>query len=143
MRRGRGEVGDVERLFAVRFDEKPLMVWGMAGRWNAANAGDDLPVPFDEIDQPRLDQRNEVVREVACRRALVGVRGILVFAALHHIACVGEGPLDRTVRGTSRVPAGVVEVQMAVDDEGYVGRLETLRHEPVLEVRLRARAFSG
>src|SRR6476619_5746750 len=117
MRRRRGEVGDVERLFAVRFDEKPLMVWGVAGRRNAANSGDDLLVAVDEIDEPRLDQRNEVVREVAGRGALVGVRGILVFATLHHIASLGEGPLNRTVLGTSRVPAGVVEVQMAVDDE--------------------------
>src|SRR5262245_65751854 len=98
MRRGRGEIGNVERLLAVRLDQKTLMVRRMSRCRNAPSARDDLPVALDEVDQPRLDQRDEVVREITRRRALIRVRRVLVLATLHHVAGVGERWPNRTVR---------------------------------------------
>src|SRR5919108_906433 len=81
----------------------------------------------------RKGYRLEVRRQVARRRALVGMTGELELAALHHVGSVWEGDSDLTPSTTSRtstilhnlpvgIPSGMIEMQVTVDHPAHVGR---------------------
>src|SRR5690349_6020439 len=95
--------------------------------WEDANARHDLLLSTHKIEPVGLGEWNEVVGEIASRRALVGVRRILVLATLHDVARIGESGPHRTRVVAKRIPAGVIEVQMRVDHERYVSRRNTQR----------------
>src|SRR3954468_19902684 len=107
----------------------------VARRADGANTGGNLPLAIDEVEAFRLSDRHEIVREVAARRPLVRVRGELVLAALHDIAGLWKRGADFAARRTQGVAAGVVEVQMGIDDECNVLGAHAEVEQPVLERR--------
>ena len=91
-----------------------------------------LAVALQQPPAARRRDRLEVVRQVARPGALVGVAGELELAALHHVGGVGKGRAARARRGIvlqlrdrmRGVAAGVVEVQVGVDDPAHVAGQE-------------------
>src|SRR5690349_21472890 len=108
---GRDQVREKERSLAIGVDEQALMPGRVAGSVDGANAGDDLSLALDEIEFAGLEQRNEVVSEIASRRALVGVGREFVFAALHDVARLGKGRTHRIGAIADSVAARVIEMQ--------------------------------
>src|SRR3954466_823166 len=112
----------------------------VARRADGANTGGNLPLAIDEVEAFRLSDRREIVREGAARRPLVRVRGELVLAALHDIAGLWKRNADFAARRTEVFAAGVVEVQMGIDDERAVLGANPDVEQAVLECRRSALA---
>src|SRR5689334_10966635 len=87
------------------------------GRVHRPNSGDDLALPLDEIVSVRLGERDEVVWEVTPGRTLVRVGRELVLARLNDVPRVHECWTETAVGLEHQIAAGVIEVQVRVDDE--------------------------
>src|SRR3954454_15833026 len=105
----------------------------VAGRMERANAGQNLALTLYEVESGRFGDGNEVVREIAPRGALVGVSSKLVLAALNDVPRVRKRKANIAIRIANGVAAGVVEVEMGVDDECDVFRSYADVEKPVLE----------
>ena len=70
----------------IRADQHRLVAGGVAGRRDDAHAGHDLRLAVDELEQPRLAERRDVLLQVAGAVALVRVGRVLPFAPLHDVA---------------------------------------------------------
>ena len=96
--------------------------------------GQHLAVAVQQPPAVRGGDRLEVVRQIARPGALVGVAGELELAALHDVGGVGERRAGRGAAGSFSssgsmrgVAAGMVEVQMGVDDPAHVRAAGTRR----------------
>src|SRR5690554_4746926 len=90
VRTGGHDVGKKDRGLACGLDEDGLVMRGVARRAQHGNAGDDLDVPFDQVELPRVHDRVEVVLEVARLDALVLPVRVLPLPLLHDVACARE-----------------------------------------------------
>ena len=69
MRRGGNQVGDEERLLAVRLEQQSLMVRACVPASECLECRRTISrSPSMKSNDPRFDERNEIVREVAGRR---------------------------------------------------------------------------
>ena len=84
---------------------------------------------------PGLADRHKVVGEVAPGRALVGVRRVVVLPRLHDVSRLGEGEPNGAIPIPVRVAAGVVEVEMGVDDDRHVLGPESRRVQAIFQRR--------
>src|SRR5438477_1928907 len=74
---------------------------------------------IDELELARNLEGRVVVRQIAAAGSLIRGDRILPLATLEHVARAREGGDDPTVIAVG-VPAGVVEVQVRVDDQRYL-----------------------
>src|SRR5436190_5898330 len=112
-----------------------MMVRRVAWRRDRTNARDDLALALDEVEPSGLLDRHKIVREITACRALVGMRRVLVLALLHHVSGVRKRRSKVSLRVARRVSAGMIEMQMTVDDEGDVVDPNAHLSQAVLESR--------
>src|SRR5438477_1114355 len=74
---------------------------------------------IDELELARNLEGRVVVRQIAAAGSLIRGDRILPLATLEHVARAREGGDDPTVIAVG-IPAGVVEVQVRVDDQRYL-----------------------
>src|SRR5690348_7038280 len=94
----------------------------MPRRVHRADPRDDLVLALDEIVSIRFGEGDEVVREIAAGRTLVRVGSELVLALLNDVFRINERWTEAAVRFEHQVAAGMIEVQVGVDDERDVFR---------------------
>ena len=99
--------------------------------------GHDLAIPFYQIEAIRFNDRFPVAPEVARAGSLVRVRSPMVLAFLHHISRIRKRRPHRARRIDVRIATRVIEVQVRVDHERYVGHTMAGRDDRVLEIRAR------
>src|SRR5687768_951494 len=105
---------------------------GVAGCRQDADSGNDLLLSAHDLEAPRGADRLPVIREIARRGSFVGVRRPVQLALLHDVARVAEAQPDLTALVLPRVAAGMVEMQVAVDDERNVVHRKSELREPLL-----------
>src|ERR1043166_3649857 len=111
------------------------MVGRVARRRNQRDPADDLLLAIDEVVPAGLGDRDEVVIEVAGRRAFVGMGSIVVLTLLDDISGLRKRELHLPRRALAGIAAGVVEMQMRVDHQRDVRRRMTEFREAILEPR--------
>ena len=133
MRNGGHQVGDETGLLARALEQDRLVIGHMTGCRDPADAGQDFGVAVDQLER----HAREVVWQVTARGALIGVRGKVQLAALHDVACV------RKCESLARqVAAGVIEMQVRVDDPADVVGTVSQFGQRVFELRPAVRAGS-
>ena len=95
------------------------MVGGVAGRGKQTHPSDDLHLAFYKLDLAGVFKGLEVLGEVGGAGALVGAGGDLPLALRDEVAGAGEGG-DRLAIGDQGVAAGVIEVEVCIDDDVHV-----------------------
>src|SRR5688572_2191412 len=114
MRLHGNEVCEVKRTLAARFDQNALMRGCMPGGRDKPNTLGDFLLTLHKLDLTGSFERRVVTLEVACRRALVWMRSVIVFPMLHDVPRFGERRLEVALRVDIGVTACVVEVEMGV-----------------------------
>src|SRR2546426_9265504 len=118
---GRDEVREKADPLTAALNQYRLVIRHVSGRREAADAGQGLRLAVDERERDRL----EVGREVARRRALVGVARELQLAPLDDVASLWEAQSDATRRIAGGIAARVIEMQVGIDHPADVGVGET------------------
>src|SRR5256885_8936301 len=108
---GRDEVREKADPLTAAPNQYRLVIGHVSGRREAADAGKGLRLAVDERERDRL----EVGREVARRRALVGVARELQVPLLDEVTCPWEAHLGATRRISVGIAARVIEVQVRID----------------------------
>ena len=105
------------------------------------HARHDLGIIVDQIEHAGLCKRHEVLRQVAGAIALMRMRRVVPFAAMHDVARVGEAR-DHADRRCARAvkAADMIEVQVAGEHDVDVVRRQPGFGERMVEVIARARA---
>src|SRR5688500_8385835 len=104
---------------------------GVSGCRDDAHPGDDLLLPADYLEASGGADGLPVVREIARRGSFVGVRRPVQLALLHDVARVAKAQPDVAPLILPGVAAGVVEMQVAVDDERNVVHRKSELREPL------------
>src|SRR5256885_4973601 len=116
--RGRRDEGREEAdPLTAALNQYRLVIGHVSGRRKAADAGKGLRLAVDERERDRL----EVGREVARRRALVGVARELQLPPLDDVAGLWEAQRDATRRIAVGIAARVIEMQVGIDHPADVG----------------------
>ena len=125
MGRGGNEIGEKEgRLTAAR-EFHALHIGGVAGDADKLDSGDDGAIVLEEREPARGCEGREIFPQIAGAIALGGMHGVVEFALLDNILSVRKGG-DDFVAFDARVSAAMVEVEMRVDDDINVARLEAV-----------------
>src|SRR2546429_322468 len=114
---GRDEVREEADPLTAALNQDRLVIGHVSGRREAADAGKGLRLAVDEREWDRL----EVGREVARRRALVGVARELELPPLDDVAGLWETESDATRRIAVGIAARVIEVQVRIDHPADIG----------------------
>src|SRR6266480_4032233 len=107
----RDEVREKAHPFTVALHQYRLVIGHVPRRGQAADTGERLRLAVDERERDRL----EVEREVARRRALIGVSGKLELSLLDDIAGLWETQGHVPRRITVGIAARVIEMEVGVD----------------------------
>src|SRR6266550_1543737 len=127
---GRDEVREEADPLTAALNQYRLVIGYVSGRREAADAGKGLRLAVDEREWDRL----EVGREVARRRALVGVARELQLPPLDDVAGLWEAQSDATRRIAVGIAARVIEMQVGIDHPADVtGGMPEL-HERIFEL---------
>src|SRR5438552_18533895 len=110
MRGRRDEVREEADSLTAALNQYRLVIGHVSGRRKAADAGKGLRLAVDERERDRL----EVGREVARRRALVGVARELQLPPLDDVASLWEAQRDATRRIAVGITARVIEMQVGI-----------------------------
>src|SRR5882672_4653573 len=129
----RDKIAKKKRALPGRVDEDALVEGSVAGRRNDLDSLHDFPFARHELDFLGHFQRREISLEVARRGALVGMHCVVVLAPPHNVGRVRKADLERTVGSVAGVAAGVIEVEMGIDDDRDVRRLDAYFLEAILE----------
>src|SRR2546423_2708231 len=138
---GWNQVSKIKCALARRLDQDALVKWGVTRRRDDPDAFHDLLFTSDEFDFVRRFERRVVAIEVAGGCPLIGMRGVLVLPALDDVGRVWKADLDLTVRPQTGVAAGVIEVEVCVNDEDDVGRSNAYVRQAILQHRQMTAAF--
>src|SRR5256714_10052102 len=114
---GRDEIREKADPLTAALNQYRLVIGHVSGRREAADAGKGLRLAVDERERDRL----EVGREVARRRALVGVARGLQLPPLDDVASLWEAQRDATRRIAVGITARVIEMQVGIDHPADVG----------------------
>src|SRR5207247_6605364 len=112
---GRDEVREEADPLTAAVNQYRLVIGHVSRRREAADAGKGLRLAVDERERDRL----EVGREVARRRALVGVARELQLPPLDDVAGLWETQSDATRRIAVGIAARVMEVQVRIDNHAH------------------------
>src|SRR5205823_7401807 len=113
---GRDEVREEADPLTAALNQDRLVIGHVSGRREAADAGKGLRLAVDEREWDRL----EVGREVARRRALVGVARELQLPPLDDVAGRWETESDATRRIAVGIAARVIAVQVRIDHQADI-----------------------
>src|ERR1700737_1730528 len=91
-------------------EDHDLVTGCMAAGEPKLDAGEDLGVAIDELDQPRVRNGYEVLGKVGRLRPRIAVEREIPFAPLHKMLRAGKGDLNPAALRAARVPARVVPV---------------------------------
>src|SRR2546423_4914130 len=138
---GWNQVSKIKCALARRLDQDALVKWGVTRRRDDPDAFHDLLFTSDEFDFVRCFERRVVAIEVAGGCPLIGMRGVLVLPALDDVGRVWKADLDLAVRPQTGVAAGVIEVEVGVNDEDDVGRSDAYVRQAILQHRQMTAAF--
>ncbi len=106
-----------------------------------ANALYYIALAQHQLELPRCLDRQIVAIEVAGRCALVRVQRVVVLAALDEVPRLRKRELELSIGVEPGVAAGVIKVEMRVDDDADVLRPHTGLTQSVLEQSLAFRAL--
>src|SRR5438046_4005673 len=127
---GRDEVREEADPLTTALNQYRLVIRHVSGRREAADAGKGLRLAVDERERDRL----EVGREVARRRALVGVARELQLPPLNDVAGLWEAQSDATRRIAVGIAARVIEMQVRIDHPADIGGGMTQLRQRILEL---------
>src|SRR5437764_264457 len=127
---GRDEVREEADPLTAALNQDRLVIGHVSGRREAADAGKGRRLAVDEREWDRL----EVGREVARRRALVGVARELQLPPLDDVAGLWETESDATRRIAVGIAARVIEVQVRIDHPADIGGDMTELRERIFEL---------
>src|SRR5437879_11736608 len=134
---GRDEVREEADPLTTALNQYRLVIRHVSGRREAADAGKGLRLAVDERERDRL----EVGREVARRRALVGVARELQLPPLDDVASLWEAQRDATRRIAVGIAARVIESQVDIDHPADVGGSMAELRERIFELGTPVRSF--
>src|SRR5256886_14157410 len=117
MRARRDEVREEADPLTAALNQYRLVIGHVSGRRKAAEAGKGLRLAVDEHERDRL----EVGREVARRRALVGVARELQLPPLDDVAGLWEAQRDATRRIAVGIAARAIGMSAGIDHPADVG----------------------
>src|SRR5260370_36745844 len=135
--RGRGhEIGHKAGSLAAALDQYRLVKRDVTRCWDPANPAQDLRFAVDQLERHAL----EVVGEITTRRALIGVLREVELTTLDDVTRLREGQSDLPGWITVVVAAGVVEMEVGIDDPAHVVRRVPHLAERILQAAACVRA---
>src|ERR1700757_1997358 len=112
---GGKKIGDEENGFAAAGEFDGLDIGVVAGNGDGGDSRSNFGVAGERLPLSGLLQREEIFFEVAGAVTFGGIGGVGDFGGLHDVFGVGKSGNNFAVN-ESCVAAGMVEVQMGVDD---------------------------